>query len=92
MKQLKLIYCSQIAQALDQGATGILLIVAVVGGDLETLLDACTIMGTEAVSYHHPKTILQNKLSLLYKHSKVNLSHLYSIRVSIKHKRSYYHD
>lgn len=23
---------------------------AVVGGDLETLLDACTIMGTEAVS------------------------------------------
>ena len=72
MKQLKLIYFSQIAQALDQGATGILLIVAVVGGDLETLLDACTIMGTEAVSYHHPDTILQNKLSMQYKHFKID--------------------
>jgi indole-3-glycerol phosphate synthase len=72
MKQLKLVYCLQIAQALDQGATGILLIVAVVGGDLETLLDACTIMGTEAVSYHHPYTILQNKISLLYKYPKIN--------------------
>jgi indole-3-glycerol phosphate synthase len=48
-----IIHPVQIAQALEDGASGVLLIVAVVGGDLETLLDACTIMGTEALVEVH---------------------------------------
>ena len=37
-----IIHPVQIAQALEEGASGVLLIMAVVGGDLETLLDSCT--------------------------------------------------
>lgn len=48
----------QIAQAVEQGATGVLLITAVVGGDLETLLNSCTIMGVEAiVEVHTPSEL-----------------------------------
>jgi indole-3-glycerol phosphate synthase len=53
----------QIAQALEQGASGVLLTVAVVGGDLEILLDACTIMGTEAVVEVHTPNELEYALS-----------------------------
>jgi indole-3-glycerol phosphate synthase len=53
-----IIHPIQIAQALEEGAGGVLLIVAVVGGDLEVLLDACTIMGTEAlVEVHTPEEL-----------------------------------
>ena len=40
-----------------------LLIVAVVGGDLEVLLDACTIMGTEALVEVHTPNELEFALS-----------------------------
>ena len=53
-----IIHPVQIAQALEQGATGVLLIVSIVGSDLEVLLDACTIMGTEAlVEVHTPNEL-----------------------------------
>eukprot|EP00597_Dinobryon_sp_UTEXLB2267_P013551 CAMPEP_0170121300 /NCGR_PEP_ID=MMETSP0020_2-20130122/15779_1 /TAXON_ID=98059 /ORGANISM="Dinobryon sp., Strain UTEXLB2267" /LENGTH=237 /DNA_ID=CAMNT_0010351575 /DNA_START=228 /DNA_END=941 /DNA_ORIENTATION=- len=53
-----IIHPIQIAQALESGASGVLLIVSVVGGDLEVLLDACTIMGTEAlVEVHTPNEL-----------------------------------
>ncbi len=53
-----IIHPVQIAQALERGATGVLLIVAVVGGDLEVLLNACTIMGVEAiVEVHTPNEL-----------------------------------
>jgi indole-3-glycerol phosphate synthase len=58
-----IIHPVQIAQALDNGAGGVLLIVAVVGGDLETLLDACTIMGVEAVVEVHTPNELEFALS-----------------------------
>ena len=58
-----IIHPVQIAQALEQGAAGVLLIAAVVGGDLETLLDACTIMGTEAVVEVHTPNELEFALS-----------------------------
>ena len=58
-----IIHPVQIAQALEQGAAGVLLIVAVVGGDLEILLDACTIMGTEAVVEVHSPNELEFALS-----------------------------
>ena len=58
-----IIHPVQIARALDQGASGVLLIVAVVGGDLEVLLDACTIMGTEAVVEVHTPNELEFALS-----------------------------
>lgn len=53
-----IIHPIQIAQALENGASGVLLIMAVVGTDLEALLDACTIMGTEAlVEIHTPNEL-----------------------------------
>lgn len=58
-----IIHPVQIAQALEKGATGVLLIVAVVGADLETLLDACTIMGTEAVVEVHTPNELEFALA-----------------------------
>eukprot|EP01036_Dinobryon_divergens_P031432 gene31432-40828_t len=58
-----IIHPVQIAQALQNGATGVLLIVAVVGGDLEVLLDACTIMGTEALVEVHTPNELEFALS-----------------------------
>ena len=58
-----IIHPVQIAKALEQGASGVLLIVAVVGGDLEVLLDACTIMGTEAVVEVHTPNELEFALS-----------------------------
>eukprot|EP01041_Mallomonas_annulata_P013103 gene13103-27666_t len=58
-----IIHPVQIAQALENGAAGVLLIVAIVGGDLETLLDACTIMGTEAVVEVHTPNELEFALS-----------------------------
>ena len=48
---------------MEQGASGILLIVAVVGADLEILLDACTIMGTEAIVEVHTQNELEFALS-----------------------------
>lgn len=53
----------QIAEALENGAAGVLLIVGVVGADLEILLDACTIMGTEAVVEVHTPNELEFALS-----------------------------
>ncbi len=48
----------QIAQAIEKGASGVLLITAVVGNDLETLLNSCTIMGVEAlVEVHTPNEL-----------------------------------
>jgi indole-3-glycerol phosphate synthase len=41
----------------------VLLIVAVVGADLEVLLDACTIMGTEALVEVHTPNELEFALS-----------------------------
>jgi indole-3-glycerol phosphate synthase len=58
-----IIHPVQIAQALENGASGVLLIVAVVGGDLEVLLDACTIMGTEALVEVHTPNELEYALS-----------------------------
>lgn len=58
-----IIHPVQIAKALQQGASGVLLIVAVVGGDLEVLLDACTIMGTEAIVEVHTPNELEFALS-----------------------------
>lgn len=53
-----IIHPIQIAQALEEGASGVLLIASIVGGDLEVLLDACTIMGTEAmVEVHTPNEV-----------------------------------
>lgn len=53
-----IIHPVQIAQALENGAAGVLLIVAVVGADLEVLLNACTLMGTEAlVEVHTPNEV-----------------------------------
>lgn len=58
-----IIHPVQIAQALENGASGVLLIVAVVGSDLEVLLDACTIMGTEALVEVHTPNELEFALS-----------------------------
>jgi len=58
-----IIHPVQIAQALEAGAAGVLLIVSVVGGDMETLLDSCTIMGTEAVVEVHTPNELEFALS-----------------------------
>jgi indole-3-glycerol phosphate synthase len=53
-----IIHPVQIAKALEEGASGVLIIMAVVGADLEPLLDACTIMGTEAiVEVHSPEEL-----------------------------------
>ena len=54
---------TQIAQALENGAAGVLLIMAVVGGDLEVLLNSCTIMGTEALVEVHTPNELEFALS-----------------------------
>lgn len=69
-----IIHPIQIAMALDQGASGVLLIVAVVGGDLEVLLDACTIMGTEALVEVHTPNELEFALNKVLTHL---LMHLY---------------
>jgi len=58
-----IIHPVQIAQALESGASGVLLTVALCGGDLETLLDACTIMGTEALVEVHTPNELEFALS-----------------------------
>jgi len=58
-----IIHPVQIAQALEDGAQGVLLIAAVVGSDLETLLDSCTIMGTEAIVEVHTPNELEFALS-----------------------------
>lgn len=58
-----IIHPVQIAQALENGANGVLLIVSVVGADLDVLLDACTIMGTEAVVEVHTPNELEFALS-----------------------------
>lgn len=58
-----IIHPVQIAQALQEGAAGVLLIVAVVGADLEVLLDACTIMGTEPIVEVHTPNELEFALS-----------------------------
>jgi indole-3-glycerol phosphate synthase len=58
-----IIHPVQIAKAVEQGASGVLLITAVVGSDLEVLLDACTIMGTEAVVEVHTPNELDFALS-----------------------------
>jgi indole-3-glycerol phosphate synthase len=58
-----IIHPVQIAQALENGADGVLLIVGIVGGDLEVLLDACTIMGTEAIVEVHTPNELEFALS-----------------------------
>ena len=58
-----IIHPVQIAQALENGANGVLLIVAIVGADLDVLLDACTIMGTEAIIEVHTPNELEFALS-----------------------------
>jgi|LauGreSBDMM110SN_4_FD.fasta_scaffold80181_1 indole-3-glycerol phosphate synthase len=58
-----IIHPVQIAQALEDGAQGVLLIAAIVGSDLETLLDSCTIMGTEAIVEVHTPNELDFALS-----------------------------
>ena len=45
------------------GASGVILIVAVVGADLEVLLDACTIIGTEPIVEVHTPNELEFALS-----------------------------
>ena len=59
-----IIHPVQVAQALEEGAAGVLLITAVVGKDLEPLLDACTIMGTEAIVEVHSPEELEYALSV----------------------------
>jgi indole-3-glycerol phosphate synthase len=58
-----IIHPVQIAQALERGAAGVLLIVAVVGADLEVLLDACTVMGVEPLVEVHTPNELEFALS-----------------------------
>lgn len=59
-----IIHPVQVAKALEEGAAGVLLITAVVGKDLEPLLDACTIMGTEAIVEVHSPQELEYALSV----------------------------
>lgn len=59
-----IIHPIQIAQALNNGAAGVLLIACVVGTKLEELLDACTIMGTEALVEVHTPAELEYALSV----------------------------
>lgn len=58
-----IIHPVQIAQALENGANGVLLIVGIVGADLEVLLDSCTIMGIEAIVEVHTPNELEFALS-----------------------------
>jgi len=58
-----IIHPIQIAQALEMGASGVLLIAAVVGADLEILLNAATIMGTECIVEVHTPNELDFALS-----------------------------
>ena len=58
-----IIHPVQIALALENGANGVLLNVGIVGADLEVLLDACTIMGTEAVVEVHTPNELEFALA-----------------------------
>jgi indole-3-glycerol phosphate synthase len=58
-----IIHPVQIAQALENGANGILLNVGIVGADLEVLLDSCTIMGTEAIVEVHTPNELEFALA-----------------------------
>lgn len=48
----------QIARSLENGASGVVIVLAAVGNDLEALLDSCTVMGTEAlVEVHTPNEL-----------------------------------
>ena len=58
-----IIHPVQIALAAEEGASGVLLIAGVVGGDLETLLDSCTIMGMQSVVEVHTPNELEFALS-----------------------------
>jgi len=58
-----IIHPVQIAQALENGADGVLINVGVVGADLEVLLDSCTIMGTEAIVEVHTPNELEFALA-----------------------------
>ena len=49
---------------MENGASGVLLITSIVGADLEMLLDACTIMGTEALVEVHTPSELEYALSV----------------------------
>lgn len=50
---------SKIAQALENGASGVLVIMCVVGSDLTVLLDAGTVMGAEVLVEVHTPTELE---------------------------------
>eukprot|EP01031_Cornospumella_fuschlensis_P025019 gene25019-30221_t len=53
-----IIHPIQIAQAVEQGASAVLLQCCVVGADLSVLLDSCTLMGVEGiVEVHTPKEV-----------------------------------
>ena len=54
----------QIAAAVDAGADGVLLMASVLGPRLEELLDACTVMGTEAVVEVHTPNECEHALEL----------------------------
>ena len=58
-----IIHPVQIALAVEEGASGVLLTVGVVGGDLETLLDSCTIMGVQPIVEVHTPNELEFALS-----------------------------
>ena len=49
----------QIAQAISQGADAVLLVASAVAGDLPELLDACTLMGCEALVEVHTRDEIQ---------------------------------
>lgn len=53
----------QIANAVELGASGVLLIAGVVGADLPSLLDSATLMGTEALVEVHTPNELEFALS-----------------------------
>ena len=60
----RLIYCFftiflKIAQALENGASGVVVIMCVVGNDLTVLLDAGTVMGAEILVEVHTPTELE---------------------------------
>mmetsp|Transcript_11092 Transcript_11092/g.37602 ORF Transcript_11092/g.37602 Transcript_11092/m.37602 type:complete len:438 (-) Transcript_11092:138-1451(-) len=53
----------QVAQAVEFGASAVVLVACVVGGHLTALLDACTIMGVDAVVEVHTLQELDNALA-----------------------------
>jgi len=58
-----IIHPVQIAQALENGANGVLINVGIVGADLEVLLDSCTIMGVEPIVEVHTPNELEFALA-----------------------------